>query len=43
MTSVLIGASGVAQLERCVAALTSPELSADDLAQIERLLPASRY
>ena len=36
MTSALIGASSVAQLEQNVAALANPELSADELAQIER-------
>jgi L-glyceraldehyde 3-phosphate reductase len=38
MTSVLIGASSVAQLEQNVAAVGAPPLSAEDLAEIERLL-----
>ena len=36
VTSALIGASSVAQLEQNVAALDNPELSADELAQIDR-------
>jgi L-glyceraldehyde 3-phosphate reductase len=40
MTSVLIGASSVAQLEQNVAAVGAPPLSAEDLAEIERLLQA---
>ena len=36
MTSALIGASSVAQLEQNVAALANTELDADELAQIER-------
>jgi len=36
MTSLVIGASSVAQLEANVAALDRPELSADELAEIDR-------
>ena len=36
MTSLVIGASSVAQLEANVAALGRPELSADELAEIDR-------
>jgi L-glyceraldehyde 3-phosphate reductase len=38
MTSVIIGASSVAQLEANVAALDNLELSAEELAEIDRLL-----
>jgi len=38
MTSVLIGASSVAQLEQNVAAVGAPPLSAEELAEIEGLL-----
>jgi L-glyceraldehyde 3-phosphate reductase len=36
MTSVVIGASSVAQLETNIAALDNPDLSADELAEIDR-------
>ena len=36
MTSLVIGASSVAQLENNVAALANPELSAEELAEIDR-------
>jgi L-glyceraldehyde 3-phosphate reductase len=36
MTSVVIGASSVAQLEANIAALDNPDLSADELAEIDR-------
>jgi L-glyceraldehyde 3-phosphate reductase len=38
VTSALIGASSVAQLEQNVAALANLELSADELSQIETAL-----
>jgi L-glyceraldehyde 3-phosphate reductase len=38
MTSLVIGASSVAQLEANMAALDGPELSAEDLAEIDQLL-----
>jgi L-glyceraldehyde 3-phosphate reductase len=37
MTSLVIGASSVAQLEDNVAALQRPDLSDDELAEIDRL------
>jgi len=36
MTSVVIGASSVAQLEANIAALDNPDLSPDELAEIDR-------
>ncbi|HEV8149614.1 MAG TPA: aldo/keto reductase, partial [Gemmatimonadales bacterium] len=38
VTTVLVGASRVAQLEDAVGALTQRELSAEELKQIERIL-----
>lgn len=38
MTSLIIGASSVGQLEGNVAALNNLDLAGDDLAEIERLL-----
>lgn len=39
MTSLIIGASSVAQLEGNVAALAHLDLTPDDLTEIDRLLP----
>ncbi|MNO06022.1 L-glyceraldehyde 3-phosphate reductase [compost metagenome] len=38
VTSALIGASKVSQIEDAVASLNAPELSADELEQIEAIL-----
>ncbi len=38
MTSLVIGASSVAQLEQNLDALSNVELSADELAEIDNLL-----
>ncbi|MGH3416118.1 MAG: aldo/keto reductase, partial [Actinocrinis sp.] len=42
MTSAIVGASSVAQLEANLAALDAPALTADELAAIERILGPSR-
>jgi L-glyceraldehyde 3-phosphate reductase len=40
VTTVLIGASSVAQIDECVGALANPSFSPDELAEIDRILGA---